>query len=231
MLKKEETLMRTIRSNDEWLAFLSECLGKIQLNSEYWNELPKEEWTFGNLSTLAKKVLEKEQNIRVILDDELFSDLDSKIHRSTVVFITAPKEVIMTAIRQREEEYAKYSTILLSMFGMAVGYQEYEEALQLLADFLELKISDWDILEFIQAKEQMEISKKKMILDLQNDLVEIKGCKEYNLPKEGEAVRFFEDLQTFYPTTIQLLNKMSLLNDALEAYVEANLVSMLDMFS
>ena len=147
---------------------------------------------------MAQKVLEKEQNIKVILADESFSDLESKVRHSTVVYITAPEEVIMTAIRQREKEYMKYSTILLSMFGMAVGYNEYEDALQLLDDFLEIKISNCDFLEFIHAKEQLDISKCKMILDLQKYLVEEKGCKEYNISDKDDAARFLEDLQTIF---------------------------------
>lgn len=224
--------MRTIRSADEWQKFLEEYSGKIPVKSEYWLKLHKEEWSFKELSPLAQKVLENEYNIRAVLEDESLSDVESKFRSSIVVIVTAPKEVIMTAIRQREEEYIKHGKILLIMFGIAVGYQEYEEASQLVDMFLESKISENSLLEAIQAKEEINLCKSKMIFDLKKYLVEEKGCKEYKLSDETEAERFYNDLKTFYPSALDLFKRMIKAKSAVEGYVATDmLLTMVAMLS
>lgn len=201
--------MQIIRNNYEILDFYSaNKINKFSLKRKYWFELPKEDWTFEKLTNIAREVFWDEYKIKFIMDD--LNDSERIVWQNSILLLTAPKEVILTAINYLMDEEnvlancKNNGTIFMAFLGSAVDFENYQLANKIFDVYMKVR-SDLTPLDCVVMQKQLHLLIEKS-LSIAEHLLEELGKLTYDL---SNPERFIEDVESINPELNKLLTNLS----------------------
>lgn len=204
---QEEEKMKTIRTADDWIDLLNRNEYFLSSNP-YWEKIPVSERTFEILSKPAQETLKNEHDIYADFDDASLNQVKRIARQATVVILTAPKNVILDALKNAmaDKEYietCKQSwNWITTLFIYLIKFKDYSDAIKMLNH---IQNSNYDKFEKLNLASRLKQAISILIVHVNQEFSKV-GNK-VKIKTVGVAKNYFDEIKKINPDLEELIRK------------------------